>query len=243
MLRKFGLRKFGLQKLMTLLVGAPTIGLAMGSLVTGNVPVLAKPTMAAALKPGVMEPYCRDRGQTDVNRCAATWFATADFMQQSVIEGYTNGLGPIAAAEFATVQQGWTVMRDQHCALAALPIAGGALYPSVYEGCRARLTNDRMADLQQWAPDQQRSDVLVFQLLEGNEKKLVRQLKPGTPQLTRYLAVAQQWEQYRTAHCKLEAGRTDLALPNVGLSRSVSCENRLAQGRSVQLEGLLGLGW
>jgi uncharacterized protein YecT (DUF1311 family) len=238
MLRKFGLQKFVWRQLMMVL-GATTIGLAMG----GNVAVLAKPTVLAALKPGVMEPYCRDRGQTDVNRCAATWFATADFMQQSVIERYTNGLGPIAAAEFATVQQGWTVMRDQHCALAALPIAGGALYPSVYEGCRARLTNDRMADLQQWAPDQQRSDVLVFQLLEGNEQKLVRQLKPGTPQLTRYLAVATLWEQYRMAHCKLEAGRTDLARPNVGLSRLVSCENRLAQGRSAQLEGLLGLGW
>jgi uncharacterized protein YecT (DUF1311 family) len=229
------LQKITLQKIWPVLFGT-TLWLNLSA----SAQAVPAATFQVPLKPGVAEPYCRDRGQQDLNRCATVWFATTDFMLQQVIEGYTAGLVAESVTTFAQVQKAWQALRDQHCTLAARPVAGGSLYPLVYNGCRARLTNDRVADLQQWAPTQ-RPDLIVFQTLEANEQKLVRELKPGTPQLAQYLLVAQQWEQYRAAHCQLEAGQT--AQPNVGLTRSVSCQNRLAQLRSGQVEGLLGLGW
>ncbi|MBE9031114.1 DUF1311 domain-containing protein [filamentous cyanobacterium LEGE 11480] len=221
-----------LKRLIPLLIGT--------ALLTGSsFAAQAKPVFQLKPKPGVAQPYCVDKGQIFLNRCAANWYNTADFLRQQLVKDYTVGFDPETTAEFTAIQANWTAFRDEHCELAALQVKGGSLHPLVYNSCRAKLTNDRIADLQKWAP-YQRPDLIVFQLLEGNEQKLLQKLKGGEL----YRKSETLWRNYRDAHCQFErAQSTDATPTGVFAAKPASCENRLAQLRSKQIEPLIDLDW
>lgn len=207
-------------------------------------PAPAKSVFQLPPKPGVAQPYCIDDGQISLNRCATNWFETADFLRDKVAQNATIGLSETEMVQFIAIQKTWLDLREEHCKLAALQLEGGSAYPMRFNLCRAQLTNDRIADLQKWAPTQ-RPDLIVFQLFEADEQHLVRELRQGTPQLAQYQASNDLWRQYRTNHCQFEQrqARADDQPAGIFTAKPISCENRLTQLRSRQIASLTGPGW
>lgn len=53
------------------------------------------------------------------------------------------------AGALLEAQRAWVVFRDSHCKALSLSHAGGSFQPLVFNGCRARLTFDRIRQLQE----------------------------------------------------------------------------------------------
>lgn len=121
----------------------------------------ATPRLAAA-----QDLACPDTTgvQAALNECAARDFAEADDALNAVWgkvrtwaedmdarnerEGFASekGLMPIARL-ILEAQRGWLALRDGQCAAEAAWESGGSMWPMVFDGCRARLTRERMQEL------------------------------------------------------------------------------------------------
>lgn len=104
---------------------------------------------------------CADpQTQHAMNRCAAADFERADAALNGLwpeVLAYVrrqDGSPPIAGdgraggeARLREAQRAWLRFRDAHCALDAYAMRGGSAEPLLYNGCRARITEERTRQL------------------------------------------------------------------------------------------------
>ena len=115
----------------------------------------------AALQTPYEEHNCDDpQNQADMNACAAIAFETADADLNAAwaeaiagareMDGEINREfddGPTSEAVLREAQRAWIVFRDAQCTYEGHEARGGSMEPMIYNGCRARLTRERAAQL------------------------------------------------------------------------------------------------
>jgi hypothetical protein len=172
--------------------------------------------------PGVAKPYCPNQSQLGLNTCAYQWSFTTEFLRAMIMADLSQQLAPDLRTKLSEIDQVWNTFRDNYCEELSEPIQGGSAYPMVFNNCLAKMTNDRIADLQGWGEPEQdaaRARYRLRALIESLE------LPPINAQ--------QQWEQYQTQHCQFEGLRFADRPDQVEL-----CRQRLLASRIRQLEEL-----
>ncbi|MEO0756236.1 MAG: lysozyme inhibitor LprI family protein [Cyanobacteria bacterium J06648_16] len=184
--------------------------------------------------PGVVQPYCLDRGQISLNRCAANWARLTERLHAAIKAEIDSGLSPDQPDQLAEIEADWIAFRDAHCSLVAQQVEGGSLYPMVFNQCIARITNERIAALQAWGvvPDDWDGAEMALQTAYAEFETAYASPDP-------LLELTQtHWETYRVNHCQFEAARQDAVLGD-----EQRCLARLAVERTAQLRWLTGFGW
>ena len=118
--------------------------------------------LAAAQEPPL---DCSDpQTQNDMNQCAARDFDAADralnelwpqvvayvrAQDEGADDGRASGESRLLAA-----QRAWIVFRDAHCTVDSYAMRGGSAERLLYNGCRARITEARTAQLRALILDQ-----------------------------------------------------------------------------------------
>jgi uncharacterized protein YecT (DUF1311 family) len=181
---------------------------------------VAADTIAAARQPGVAPPACDGETQIALNRCAGQWARTADFLRSLVYEELYWRLEEPMQSQLSAIEATWNNFRDSHCQETSAPFREGSIYPLIYHSCRAKVTNDRIADLQALSePDLETEDAAIR----------LRELAASLD-LTNHLS-QRQWSQYQTAHCRFESQR----FPE---QPAEQCRDRLNARRIRQLQNL-----
>jgi len=108
------------------------------------------------------EHNCSDpQTQMDMNFCAAIELERADGALNAAWRGVIDSARaddrevdrrydrrPTGEAKLREAQRAWIVFRDAHCTVEGYDQArGGSMEPMVYDGCRARLTRERIRQL------------------------------------------------------------------------------------------------
>ena len=108
------------------------------------------------------EFHCSDpQAQLDMNKCAGIDFQRADLaLNRAWAEAIAaarhddaeidraNDRRPTEEAQLRQAQRAWLVFRDAECTVEGYREArGGSMEPMIYNGCRARLTRERTAQL------------------------------------------------------------------------------------------------
>jgi uncharacterized protein YecT (DUF1311 family) len=107
------------------------------------------------------EYNCDDpQNQAEMNRCAGLDFERADAelntLWREVIAGAREmdreinreyDQAPTSEEVLRQSQRAWVTFRDAHCAYEGHEARGGSMESMLYNGCRARLTRERIAQL------------------------------------------------------------------------------------------------
>ncbi|HMG48007.1 MAG TPA: lysozyme inhibitor LprI family protein [Allosphingosinicella sp.] len=116
--------------------------------------------LAAPLSPSE-EWHCDNpQAQMEMNACAAIDFERADAQLNAEYrraiasardaDREFDGAGDRRPGDEATLreaQRAWVAFRDAQCRLEGYEARGGSMEPMLYEGCRARLTRERIRQL------------------------------------------------------------------------------------------------
>jgi uncharacterized protein YecT (DUF1311 family) len=199
-----------------------SITIALGLSCMAIAPVSSE-TIAQSKQFGVAPPACEGDAQLYLNICASRWAKTADFLR-SLIYDEVNSRSPEARkTQLKAIEKTWNSYRDIHCEELSAPFRKGSIYPLLYLSCRARVTNDRIADLQGKNISKITPDVAIQRLA-----KILKHEKMENS------AGQRQWLQYQAQQCQFES------LSSTETLRSVKqCRDRLAEGRLQELEALL----
>jgi uncharacterized protein YecT (DUF1311 family) len=185
---------------------------------------VASATIANSQQFGVAPPACEGQTQLALNICASRWSKTAEFLRSLIYDEVYSQIPEARKSQLKAIEKTWTAYRDIHCTELSEPFRKGSIYPLLYLSCRARVTNDRIADLQGTNYSQLTSDVTTQRLA-----KILNQenLKNSSGQ--------RQWLLYQSQHCQFESVRSTEP------SQSVKqCRDRLAEGRLRELEAMIG---
>ncbi len=200
-----------------------SLTIALGLSCIAIAPVASR-TISKSQQFGVAPPACEKEAQLYLNICASRWAKTADFLRSLIYDEVYSQIPKARQSQLKAVEKTWNSYRDIHCKELSEPFRKGSIYPLLYFSCRARLTNDRIADLQGTGNSQLTSDVTT--------QRLAKILKRDNIQNS---AGQRQWLLYQAQHCQIES------LISLDNSRSVKqCRDRLAEGRLRQLEAMLG---
>ena len=200
-----------------------SLTIALGLSCIAIAPV-ASQTIAKSQQFGVAPPACEKEAQLYLNICASRWAKTADFLRSLIYDEVYSQIPTARQSQLKAVEKTWNSYRDIHCQELSEPFRKGSIYPLLYFSCRARLANDRIADLQGTGNSQLTSDVTTQRLA-----KILKQEKMQNS------AGQRQWLLYQAQHCQFES------LISLDNSPSVKqCRDRLAEGRLRQLEAMLG---
>lgn len=180
-------------------------------------------TIAQSTMFGVAAPACAEQSQNALNRCAANWAKTADFLRTLIYEDIYAQLSAPMQSQLLEIEQSWNSYRDAHCQELSAPFQGGSIYPLLYHSCRARVANDRIADLQgqgyaQFSPDvttQRLAKVLKLEKLQSSFGQ-------------------SQWLRYQAHQCQFESLRF-----SEKSQQSKQCRDRLAGSRLRELESMI----
>ena len=184
-------------------------------------PVLSK-AIANSSQFGVAPPACEGETQLALNICASRWAKTADFLRSLIYEEIYSQIPEARKSQLKAIEQTWTSYRDIHCQELSAPFRDGSIYALLNLSCRARVTNDRIADLQGKNNFQLTTDVTTQRLAKIlNQPKL----KNSSGQ--------RQWLLYQAQHCQFESLRS--TEPAKSLKQ---CRDRLAEGRLRQIEAM-----
>ena len=122
--------------------------------------------LVAGAQPAQDRRNCEDPpNQAEMNLCASTEFERADdelnALWPRVIDEVRRAdieLGPVAdgrvsgEAKLREAQRAWITFRDAHCTMVGYEARGGSMEPMLYNGCRAQVTRDRVAQLRSAIP-------------------------------------------------------------------------------------------
>ncbi len=194
-------------------------------------PVSAE-TIATSSFPGVAPPACAEETQIALNSCAVQWSRTADFLESLIYEELFWQVSEQAQAQMITAEEAWNSFRDVFCQELSDTVRGGSIYPLVYHDCRARVANDRIADLQRLSNSEMPLDGAIQRLT-----MLLNQSDLSNSNSQRL------WQRYEELHCQFEMTR--LAEQSSLSSQSSEqrstqpleeCRERLAGARIRQVE-------
>lgn len=116
--------------------------------------------VAAAQTPYQVHHCDEPMAQMDMNACAlldfetadaelnALWHETiADSRQADEEVNRDHDQRPTSQAVLREAQRAWIRFRDAHCTWEGYEARGGSMEPMLYNGCRAALTRERIAQL------------------------------------------------------------------------------------------------
>ena len=123
--------------------------------------ILVLATAAMATQTPYEEYHCdAPMAQQDMNMCALLDFEAADktlnILWRKVIADAREADRDIdrrddqrlgGEAVLRNAQRAWIQFRDAHCTYQGYEARGGSMEPMLYNGCRARLTNERISQL------------------------------------------------------------------------------------------------
>lgn len=158
-------------------------------------PVAAE-TIATSRVPGVAPPACAEENQIALNACAVQWSRTADFLRSLIYEELFWQVSEQAQAQMITTEQAWNSFRDVFCQEVSDAVRGGSIYPLVHHTCRARIANDRTADLQRLSTAEIPLNGATQQL-----NSLLNQSGLSNSSSQRL------WQRYQELHCQFEMTR------------------------------------
>lgn len=202
--------------------GQGWLGAAIATFCLGVLPAIAQPT-APQPEPGVVEPHCVDQSQTGLNICAAHWLKTAEYLESLVYDDLYRQLTVADRLQLSLTEEYWRAYRQAQCYTESDLFSGGSIQSMIYGRCMAQLTNQRIADLQNWEADQP----LSLEAAEAQMQQLLQALNQSDSDSQQY------WEDYRESHCGL---MQSLAMEDEAEFDLDVCQSRLAQARSDRLE-------
>jgi uncharacterized protein YecT (DUF1311 family) len=85
--------------------------------------------------------------QAEMNICAEKEYKAADAALNKVYGQLMSKLEDDHKAKLKEAELAWIKFRDVNCEFQAFPNIGGTIYPLVYNGCLASMTNDRTKEL------------------------------------------------------------------------------------------------
>lgn len=99
---------------------------------------------------------CHDWGnkslnQHEMNMCAHQDYKAADRALNTAYRALTAKIDAVAKVLLVEAQRAWITFRDKECKYEAAENEGGSIYPMIYSGCLARLTNVRTRELKELA--------------------------------------------------------------------------------------------
>lgn len=198
-----------------------SLTIAFGLSCIAIAPVSSK-AIANSSQFGVAPPACEGDTQLALNICASRWAKTADFLRSLIYEEIYSQIPEARKSQLKAIEQTWTSYRDIHCQELSAPFRDGSIYALLKLSCRARVTNDRIADLQGKNNFQLTTDVTTQRLAKIlNQPKL----KNSSGQ--------RQWLLYQAQHCQFESLRSTEPAKSVK-----QCRDRLAEGRLRQIEAM-----
>ena len=119
--------------------------------------------IAAALLAGGQpaQRNCDDpQSQSEMNLCASSDFERADDELNALwpqviaaIRRADSELGPVQDGRLSgetrlrEAQRAWITFRDAHCTVVGYESRGGSMEPMLFNGCRARVTRERIEQL------------------------------------------------------------------------------------------------
>ncbi|MFM7601251.1 MAG: lysozyme inhibitor LprI family protein [Pseudanabaena sp.] len=199
-----------------------SLAIALGLSCIAIPPALSE-TVTSSKQFGVAPPACENEAQLYLNICASRWAKTADFLRSLIYDEIYNQIPKARQSQLKAVEKTWNSYRDTHCQELSEPFRQGSIYPLLYFSCRARLANERIADLQGTNNYQLTSDATT--------QRLAKILKQENIENS---AGQRQWLLYQAQHCQFES------LISLDNPRSVKqCRDRLAEGRLRQIEAML----
>lgn len=135
-MRKFLLATIGTVTLLGLGIAAKTIA--------GATPDVADIQVA-------QQPNCNNpQTQTEMNICAGIAYRNADRKLNQVYQQLMPKLPASRRQRLIAAQQAWIRFRDTSCDFETTAVAGGTMAPMIYGGCLARVTEQRIKDLQNY---------------------------------------------------------------------------------------------
>lgn len=94
----------------------------------------------------------RAENQHETNQRAARDFAVADAALNRLYPKVVASLPAQRRAKLRRAQRAWVAWRDAEAAFTASEMEGGSAWPLLYDGARARLTRNRIAELEALLP-------------------------------------------------------------------------------------------
>ena len=85
--------------------------------------------------------------QSAMNECAGKQYKQADSQLNALYKQINSRLqdSPDSKKRLVSAQRAWVAFRDAECSFAASGVEGGSVYPMIYSGCLAELTEKRVA--------------------------------------------------------------------------------------------------
>jgi uncharacterized protein YecT (DUF1311 family) len=128
--------------------------------------VLVAAAVLGAAQAAAAQRNCDDpQTQAEMNLCASSDFERADdelnALWPQIIEAVRRAdmeLGPVSDGRVSgetrlrEAQRAWITLRDAHCAVVGYEARGGSMEPMLYNGCRARVTRERVEQLRSDVP-------------------------------------------------------------------------------------------
>jgi uncharacterized protein YecT (DUF1311 family) len=125
---------------------------AQGEQKTGTQPAKQDAAAATAAEQDAadLEDPCPGSGsQSELNQCAARARDKADAELNKVYRELIKDTGTTERAKLRAAQLAWIKFRDTQCDYESVGNKGGSIYPMVYSFCLARVTSDRVKQLQE----------------------------------------------------------------------------------------------
>ena len=111
-----------------------------------------RPILLLAIAPLLLAPLaqaydCNSSTQTDMTLCANALNKAADKELNTLYQQINQRLKdqPHSKKLLVSAQRAWLAFRDAECSFAASGVEGGSVYPMIYSGCLAELTEKRVA--------------------------------------------------------------------------------------------------
>ncbi|MEM9482841.1 MAG: lysozyme inhibitor LprI family protein [Cyanobacteria bacterium P01_F01_bin.116] len=183
-------------------------------------------------RPSPVEVTKKDCGQMvtqqDMNQCAAENYAVSDKALNQVYQQVSQGLDDTAKAQLTTAEERWLAFRDAQCTFESDRFEGGSMAPLIQASCLERLTDNRMAELQQ----ADRTDI-SYRDVDAQLNEVYQAIQALTDDAAgdALTDVQLSWLDYRDAHCEYEANLP--SAPDVK-----TCLAAITQTRVWQLEAL-----
>jgi uncharacterized protein YecT (DUF1311 family) len=200
-----------------------SLTLALGLSCLAMIAPVAAETIAQSQIFGVAAPACESQTQIGLNICASRWAKTANFLRSLIYEEIYSRQSEAGRNQLKLIEQNWTSYRETHCQELTAPFRKGSIYPLLYLSCQARVTNDRIADLQGTNNSKLTPDVTA--------QRLYTILKQENLQNS---AGQRQWQIYQVQHCQFESLRF-----SEESQTARQCRDRLAESRLRELEAFV----
>jgi uncharacterized protein YecT (DUF1311 family) len=100
------------------------------------------------------KPNCNNpQSQSEMTACAGIAYQNADRKLNQIYQQLLPKLSSSRRQQLVTAQQAWIRFRDTSCNFEASAFEGGTIAPMIYSSCLARLTEQRIKDLQNYLAD------------------------------------------------------------------------------------------